>query len=75
MESVWGRPDNGDTRTISTHIARLRSKLGTTHRPATAPPSPSSARSATRTTPAWPPPEPSPTRALTTHGEGAPCTP
>ncbi|GAB2723729.1 winged helix-turn-helix domain-containing protein [Kitasatospora kifunensis] len=28
METVWGRSDNGDTRTISTHIARLRRKLG-----------------------------------------------
>ncbi|MGW2253388.1 winged helix-turn-helix domain-containing protein [Kitasatospora sp. NPDC001660] len=33
MESVWGRPDNGDTRTISTHIARIRRKLGPEHRP------------------------------------------
>ncbi|MFE2413545.1 winged helix-turn-helix domain-containing protein [Kitasatospora sp. NPDC059408] len=33
MESVWGRPDNGDTRTISTHIARIRRKLGPGHRP------------------------------------------
>ncbi|MEU8515707.1 winged helix-turn-helix domain-containing protein [Kitasatospora sp. NPDC048722] len=36
MESVWGRPDNGDTRTISTHIARIRRKLGPGHRPALA---------------------------------------
>ncbi|MDH6129526.1 winged helix-turn-helix domain-containing protein [Kitasatospora sp. GP82] len=32
MEAVWERPDNGDTRTISTHIARLRRKLGPGHR-------------------------------------------
>ncbi|MFB7666935.1 winged helix-turn-helix domain-containing protein [Kitasatospora sp. NPDC056138] len=31
MENVWGRPDNGDTRTISTHIARIRRKLGPVH--------------------------------------------
>lgn len=36
MESVWGRPDNGDTRTISTHIARIRRKLGPGQRPALA---------------------------------------
>ncbi|WP_406194901.1 winged helix-turn-helix domain-containing protein [Kitasatospora sp. NBC_01560] len=32
METVWGRPDNGDTRTVSTHITRLRSELGPAHR-------------------------------------------
>jgi DNA-binding response OmpR family regulator len=32
METVWGRPDNGDTRTVSTHIARIRRKLGPVHR-------------------------------------------
>ncbi|MGK4584013.1 winged helix-turn-helix domain-containing protein [Kitasatospora sp. HPMI-4] len=32
MEAVWERPDNGDTRTINTHIARLRRKLGPDHR-------------------------------------------
>ncbi|MFF2073831.1 winged helix-turn-helix domain-containing protein [Kitasatospora sp. NPDC058162] len=36
MESVWGRPDTGDTRTIATHIARLRRKLGPGHREAIA---------------------------------------
>ncbi|MBV6695807.1 winged helix-turn-helix domain-containing protein [Kitasatospora aureofaciens] len=36
MENVWGRPDNGDTRTISTHIARIRRKLGPEHGPAVA---------------------------------------
>ncbi|MFJ9691615.1 winged helix-turn-helix domain-containing protein [Kitasatospora sp. NPDC101183] len=32
METVWGRPDTGDTRTIATHIARIRRKLGPGHR-------------------------------------------
>ncbi|MFB7911035.1 winged helix-turn-helix domain-containing protein [Kitasatospora sp. NPDC056076] len=36
MESVWGRPDTGDTRTIATHIARIRRKLGPGHREAIA---------------------------------------
>ncbi|MFJ9771491.1 winged helix-turn-helix domain-containing protein [Kitasatospora sp. NPDC101157] len=36
METVWGRPDTGDTRTIATHIARLRRKLGPGHREAIA---------------------------------------
>ncbi|MGA5817636.1 winged helix-turn-helix domain-containing protein [Kitasatospora sp. NPDC094028] len=36
MEAVWGRPDTGDTRTIATHIARLRRKLGPGHREAIA---------------------------------------
>ncbi|MBO1416074.1 winged helix-turn-helix domain-containing protein [Streptomyces sp. FH025] len=36
MEAVWGRPDTGDTRTIATHIARIRRKLGPGHREAIA---------------------------------------
>ncbi|MEV8326694.1 winged helix-turn-helix domain-containing protein [Kitasatospora sp. NPDC056731] len=36
METVWGRPDTGDTRTIATHIARIRRKLGPGHREAIA---------------------------------------
>jgi DNA-binding response OmpR family regulator len=36
MEAIWGRPDNGDTRTIATHIARIRRKLGPGHREAIA---------------------------------------
>ncbi|GAA1957908.1 winged helix-turn-helix domain-containing protein [Kitasatospora viridis] len=36
MEAIWGRPDNGDTRTIATHIARIRRKLGPGHRDAIA---------------------------------------
>ncbi|MEV7602523.1 winged helix-turn-helix domain-containing protein [Kitasatospora sp. NPDC089797] len=36
MENVWGRPDTGDTRTIATHIARIRRKLGPGHREAIA---------------------------------------
>ncbi|MER7845148.1 winged helix-turn-helix domain-containing protein [Kitasatospora sp. NPDC096077] len=36
MENVWGRPDTGDTRTIATHIARIRRKLGPGHRDAIA---------------------------------------
>ncbi|GAB2732007.1 winged helix-turn-helix domain-containing protein [Kitasatospora kifunensis] len=32
MEAVWGRPNMGDTRTVSTHVARIRRKLGPAHR-------------------------------------------
>ncbi|MEY9944296.1 DNA-binding response OmpR family regulator [Kitasatospora sp. GAS1066B] len=32
MEAVWGRPNLGDTRTVSTHVARIRRKLGPAHR-------------------------------------------
>ncbi|MGF1428663.1 winged helix-turn-helix domain-containing protein [Kitasatospora sp. LaBMicrA B282] len=32
MQAVWGRPDLGDTRTVSTHVARIRRKLGPDHR-------------------------------------------
>ncbi|MGW1174951.1 winged helix-turn-helix domain-containing protein [Kitasatospora sp. NPDC002543] len=34
MENVWGRPDTGDSRTVATHIARIRRKLGPGHREA-----------------------------------------
>lgn len=46
MEAVWGRPNMGDTRTVSTHVARIRRKLG---RP-TAAPSARCGRSATSST-------------------------
>ncbi|MFD5433419.1 winged helix-turn-helix domain-containing protein [Kitasatospora sp. NPDC127067] len=36
MENVWGRPDTGDSRTVATHIARIRRKLGPGHREAIA---------------------------------------
>ncbi|WP_308020189.1 winged helix-turn-helix domain-containing protein [Streptomyces sp. LS1784] len=36
MEAVWGRPDSGDSRTVATHIARIRRKLGPGHREAIA---------------------------------------
>ncbi|MEV7185594.1 winged helix-turn-helix domain-containing protein [Kitasatospora sp. NPDC093102] len=36
METVWGRPDFGDSRTVATHIARIRRKLGPGHREAIA---------------------------------------
>ncbi|RGD62234.1 winged helix family transcriptional regulator [Kitasatospora xanthocidica] len=36
MENVWGRPDSGDSRTVATHIARIRRKLGPGHREAIA---------------------------------------
>ncbi|WP_308191791.1 winged helix-turn-helix domain-containing protein [Kitasatospora humi] len=36
METLWGRPDNGDTRTLSTHVARIRRKLGPALAPAIA---------------------------------------
>jgi DNA-binding response OmpR family regulator len=36
METVWGRPDSGDSRTVATHIARIRRKLGPGHREAIA---------------------------------------
>ncbi|WP_438295989.1 winged helix-turn-helix domain-containing protein [Streptomyces sp. HUAS TT7] len=32
MELVWQQSPSGDMRTIDTHIARLRSKLGPSHR-------------------------------------------
>ncbi|MFJ9455857.1 winged helix-turn-helix domain-containing protein [Kitasatospora sp. NPDC101447] len=36
METVWGRPDTGTSRTVATHIARIRRKLGPGHRQAIA---------------------------------------
>ncbi|MFJ7906013.1 MULTISPECIES: winged helix-turn-helix domain-containing protein [unclassified Kitasatospora] len=36
MENVWGRTDTGDSRTVATHIARIRRKLGPGHREAIA---------------------------------------
>lgn len=36
METVWGRPDTGTSRTVATHIARIRRKLGPRHRQAIA---------------------------------------
>ncbi|MEV7770914.1 winged helix-turn-helix domain-containing protein [Kitasatospora sp. NPDC086791] len=36
MEAVWGRPDTGESRTVATHIARIRRKLGPGHREAIA---------------------------------------
>lgn len=32
LAAVWGEPKLGDTRTIDTHVARLRRKLGPGHR-------------------------------------------
>ncbi|MDH6580367.1 winged helix-turn-helix domain-containing protein [Kitasatospora sp. MAP5-34] len=32
MDTVWGQPGTHDTRTVNTHIARIRRKLGPAHR-------------------------------------------